>query len=133
MKSARCFTALYQDKPVAFIALIINPYGGKYYRVSRLVVLPDYQGIGIGTKLLTAIAKYWTTKTQMPLFLITSNPQLKQLHKRSKWVLTRYGHVGKGGLELRLKLKTHQSTSINRQTFSFRYNPDLIHRNISVS
>ena len=30
--------------------LIFTDYGAgaKYYRVSRLVVLPDYQGIGVG-------------------------------------------------------------------------------------
>ena len=46
------FAFLLGNKPVAFIALVHSPYKKKYCRVSPLVVLPDYQGIGIGTKLL---------------------------------------------------------------------------------
>ncbi len=31
----------------------------KYYRVSRLVVLPDYQGIGVGKHLLNFTAELY--------------------------------------------------------------------------
>ena len=57
-KASRCFVAVYNNKPVGFIALLCSPYKEKYWRVSRLVVLPDYQGIGIGTCFLTVIAEY---------------------------------------------------------------------------
>jgi GNAT superfamily N-acetyltransferase len=33
----------------------------RYYRVSRLVVLPDYQGIGVGKRLLNFIAELYTS------------------------------------------------------------------------
>ena len=32
----------------------------KIKRVSRLVILPDYQGIGLGTKFLNEMAKYYS-------------------------------------------------------------------------
>jgi len=44
----RCYVAIYQNKPIAFIAVACTRMKAKYYRVSCLVVLPDYQGIGVG-------------------------------------------------------------------------------------
>jgi GNAT superfamily N-acetyltransferase len=48
----------------------------KYYRVSRLVVLPDYQGIGVGKRLLNFIAELYTSQTKIPFYILTSNPQI---------------------------------------------------------
>lgn len=50
--SALCFIALWQDRPVAFVAALGFPH--KYvpgWRLHRLVCLPDYQGVGIGVAL----------------------------------------------------------------------------------
>ena len=48
----------------------------RYYRVTRLVVLPDYQGIGIGKRLLNFIAELYTSQTKIPFYILTSNPQI---------------------------------------------------------
>ncbi|MGA3288758.1 MAG: GNAT family N-acetyltransferase [Candidatus Bathyarchaeia archaeon] len=72
----RCYVALYQEKPVAFIAVAHVRMGGHFFRVSRLVVLPDYQGIGIGKRLLNFIAELYTSQISLPFYLVTSNPQL---------------------------------------------------------
>lgn len=45
----------------------------RYYRVSRLVVLPDYQGIGVGKRLLNIIAELYTSQTKIPFYILTSN------------------------------------------------------------
>jgi len=42
----KCYAATYQDKPIAFMAVTHTRMRAHYFRVSRLVVLPDYQGIG---------------------------------------------------------------------------------------
>jgi GNAT superfamily N-acetyltransferase len=54
---SRCFLALWEDRPVAFCATL--PIIGRrgHWRVSRIVTLPDYQGIGIGTALVEAVAQ----------------------------------------------------------------------------
>jgi GNAT superfamily N-acetyltransferase len=107
--------------PVGFIALLASPYKKRYWRVSRLVVLPDYQGIGIGTRFLTAIAEYWTKKTGAPFFITTSNPQLRNINRKSRWRLTRIGHVSgkwKGRKDL------YNTLSKRRITFSFKYVPE---------
>ena len=72
----RCYTADYQSKPIAFIAVACVRMKAKYYRVSRLVVLPDYQGIGVGKRLLNFIAELYTSQTRVPFYILTSNPQI---------------------------------------------------------
>jgi ABC-type lipoprotein export system ATPase subunit len=58
--SARCFCAFIDERPVAFHALL--PFLGrlssrkKAYRGHRCVVLPDFQGAGIGNALMTTDA-----------------------------------------------------------------------------
>ena len=53
----------------------------KYYRVSRLVVLPDYQGIGVGKRLLNFIAElyYFTNKNA----LLHSNKQSSNYYEET--------------------------------------------------
>jgi GNAT superfamily N-acetyltransferase len=46
------------------------------YRVTRLVVLPDYQGLGAGKRLLNFIAELYTSQTRIPFYTLTSNPQI---------------------------------------------------------
>jgi GNAT superfamily N-acetyltransferase len=59
--------------------------------VSRLVVLPDYRGIGIGNRLLNFIAELCTSQTKIPFYILTSNPQIIRGDMRS-WKVTRFGH-----------------------------------------
>ncbi|MDO4587369.1 MAG: GNAT family N-acetyltransferase [Planctomycetia bacterium] len=56
--SSQCYLAVWDKNPVAFCALlpVMGQKGRK--RVSRIVTLPDYQGIGIGSALLNAIGNY---------------------------------------------------------------------------
>ena len=54
--TARCFLALWQSVPVTFCATfpVIGRRG--HWRFTRIVTLPDYQGIGIGMTVLEAVA-----------------------------------------------------------------------------
>jgi GNAT superfamily N-acetyltransferase len=72
----RCYTAIYNEKPVAFVAVACVRMKAKYYRVSRLVVLPDFQGIGVGKRLLNFIAELYSAQTRVPFCILTSNPQI---------------------------------------------------------
>jgi GNAT superfamily N-acetyltransferase len=57
-KSARCFVAFLNDEiPAAFIAILSFPHATEPgWRISRVVCLPDYQGIGLGSRLSDYIA-----------------------------------------------------------------------------
>jgi len=76
-KAAKSFVFLMNDKPVAFIAILPLPSGTlqNAFRVSRLVVLPDFQGLGVGLKILTYIASLYK-KDNKKLYIKTSNPSL---------------------------------------------------------
>jgi len=92
----------------------------KYYRVSRLVVLPDYQGIGIGKRLLNFIAHLYVRQTRMPFYILTSNPQLIRGGIKS-WMITRFGHASKGRNNTRINDELKRSLSRNRLTVTMQY------------
>jgi GNAT superfamily N-acetyltransferase len=82
-KACRCYAALWQNKPVAFCALIPQHGFENWFRVSRIVTLPDYQGAGIGSALLDSLAGLYAD--QHYRFSITaSHPSVISHCKRSK-------------------------------------------------
>jgi GNAT superfamily N-acetyltransferase len=64
-----------------------------YYRLTRLVVMPEWQGAGVGTKFLEYIAEYHKKglgrcNKVLPSMFHTSHPQLiGYLNASKKWVL----------------------------------------------
>lgn len=65
-KASRCYVGLWNDTPVAFSANLSLPsripplFEGdsrNKFRESRLVVLPDFQGMGIGTRFSNAVGE----------------------------------------------------------------------------
>jgi len=116
----RCYTAVYQEKPVAFIAVACIRMKAKYYRVSRLVVLPDYQGIGVGKRLLDFVANLYTSQTRTPFYILASNPQIIRGDLRN-WKITRFGHASRGREDTRINNEIHCSLSRKRITVSMQY------------
>ena len=89
-KAAKCFIILFNDKPCAFIGILPMPSGTiqDAYRVSRVVVLPDFQGLGIGIKILDFFGSIYK-KDNKKLYIKTSNPSLfKGMLKNKNWDLT---------------------------------------------
>jgi ABC-type ATPase with predicted acetyltransferase domain len=76
-KASKCFVFLWNDKPIGFIAVLPFPNGSfkDAFRISRLVILPDFQGLGIGIELLTYISKLYTFESKT-MYIRTSNPAL---------------------------------------------------------
>jgi hypothetical protein len=89
-KSAKTFIVLFNDKPMAFVAILPLPSGTiqNAFRVSRLVVLPDYQGLGAGIKILNYFGSLYQTINKS-LYIKTSNPSLfKGMERNTKhWKL----------------------------------------------
>ena len=92
-KSPQQYVAFYNDKPVAFCAVINFPHPKikPMWKTHRIVVLPDYQGIGIGTKLLDFVAQ----KYEPDYFGITTslNGFAKRLMKNESMEVVRPGKV----------------------------------------
>ena len=112
--------ALYNEKPVAFIAVAHVHMRAHFFRVSRLVVLPDYQGIGIGKQLLNFLAKLYTSQINLPFYLVTSNPQFTRT-RLSGWRIKRAGHGSHGKGDSRINRGLAKSNSRRRLTVSFEY------------
>lgn len=98
-------------------------------RVHRLVVLPDYQGIGIGTAFIKEVAKL-ITKEGFELNLTTTTPALVgALTKDNDWVLARFGRE-KDGMKGFMRYEAssgiksehlQRAASTKRVTYSFWY------------
>lgn len=107
-------------KIVCHTGVIQAPLRKGFKQVHRLVVLPDYQGIGIGTKFITFIAKYFANQ-DLIMKLITTTPAIRfSLDKSENWTLKRSGKVQPNGNK---KYMTHlsNSESSNRITYTYLY------------
>ena len=105
-------------KLVAHTGVVQFPMQKGWKRVHRLVVLPDYQGCGIGTAFINAVAEIYT-KQGYRFNLTTTTPALVgALRKSDKWVLLRYG---RNKIDYTKMGVTHlnKTISTNRITYSF--------------
>lgn len=130
-KAAANYIVLWNDKPIAFIGILPFPGVGdpKTRRISRIVVLPDFQGLGLGKELVNYIsALYWKDEHQM--FIRTMNPALGiALSKDKNWQATA------GNLKIPPK-DTNGRKIIERPAYSYKwigfkseYNTEMIHLN----
>ena len=118
----RCYIALCQHKPIVFIAVACTQMKVRYYRVSRLVVLPDYQGIGVGKRFLNFIAELYSSQTKIPFYILTSNPQIIR-GNIGNWKIARLGHASRGRGDTRINNEIRSSLSRKRITVSMEYVP----------
>jgi GNAT superfamily N-acetyltransferase len=118
----RCYAAFYNQKPVAFIAIVHTRMKANYFRVSRLVVLPDYQGIGLGKRLLNFVADLYTSQISLPFNLVTSNPQLVR-GNLGNWRVKRVGHGTSGSEDTRINSELTKSNSKRRLSVTLQYIP----------
>jgi GNAT superfamily N-acetyltransferase len=118
--TARCYTAIYKERPIAVIAIVHVRMNSRYYRVSRLVVLPDYQGIGVGKRLLNFMAELYTSQTKISFYILTSNPQIIR-GSMDKWRITRFGHACQGKEDTKMNSDIRDSLSRKRLTITMKY------------
>lgn len=86
-KSARCWLAVWNGVPVGFSAVIAFPSGSvkNGFRGHRTVILPDFQGMGIGVRLSDAMGEIYVNEGKR-FFSKTAHPRLGEYRERSsKW------------------------------------------------
>lgn len=83
-KAAKNFVFTWNDKPVCFVGVLPFPSGfiKNAFRGTRTVVLPDYQGLGIGNFASTYIASLYK-KIGARYYVKTSNPALGEARLKS--------------------------------------------------
>jgi len=95
--AAEYFVGVINGEPVCHLA-VAPLFTAGAYRATRLVVMPEWQGIGVGTHFLNTICEYHLQGfgrcgKKLPVFFHTSHPQLcGALRHSRKWVQTG-GHL----------------------------------------
>ena len=91
MIAAQCYVATVDGEPVAHYAVGTRP-GLREARGCRLVVMPEWQGAGVGLRFLNTICQRWLEgknrfARRMPTLFHTSHPGLcAALRRRREWV-----------------------------------------------
>jgi len=126
-KSARCYlvTALIdgREKEVGFFSTLplVHHLKKNWQRGHRTVVLPDFQGLGIGNRMIESVAELIYKKQGTRFCATTSSPALVKyrLKHKDKWLLKHAPHMkaANGG---KIKIKT----STGRLTTSWEYIPE---------
>jgi GNAT superfamily N-acetyltransferase len=119
--AASVFVAFVNNQIAAFLSVLHFPHpkSKNIKKVHRLVVLPDYQGAGIGVLFLNKIGEVYKKQKQR-YTIVTSAPSLiYALRKSEKWSLNAYGrktsHKGDA------MQSSSKSSSENRITASFEF------------
>lgn len=86
--AAEYFVGTVDGELVAHLA-VCPRFEIKSYRATRLVVMPEWQGAGVGTRFLNWVCAYHKAGggrqgREFPTYFHTSHPQLVQFLKRSK-------------------------------------------------
>jgi energy-coupling factor transporter ATP-binding protein EcfA2 len=90
-KSAACYVGVWGDRPVAFTAVLYFPHPKvrNFRREHRTVVLPDFQGAGIGNAMSEAIAELYHQAGNRYIS-VTSHPAMVWHRSRSPlWRVTK--------------------------------------------
>lgn len=118
-KAAQCFVATWNEKPVGFCSVLHFPHAhvANFKREHRTVVLPDFQGIGIGNRLSEFVASHY--KSQGFRFICTTSAPSMIMHrqKSKNWRCHRFGNAAKATKTQ----KTHKGSSAKRKSAGFEY------------
>ena len=93
--AANVFIATVNDEIAGFISILHLPHpkAKTIKKVHRLVILPDYQGAGIGLKFLNEVGKLYKQE-KWRYTIVTSAPSLiNALKKSNEWICKHYGRL----------------------------------------
>lgn len=119
--ACKCFGLYDKDKIVGFCAVMHHPHSvnKKIKRVSRIVILPDYQGIGLGYKFLNIVAERYS-KQGFDVSIVTSAKNfIQKLAHSEKWRMCRLGVTKQGGENRKYGLSGCVRTNCKTATFFY--------------
>lgn len=124
-KSSRCWLAVWEKRVVGFASIIAFPNGNwsNGWRGHRTVVLPDFQGLGIGTRISDAVGEIVLSESGR-YFSKTSNHRMGDYRNKSpKWRATsKNGRDRQDYKSDRVTKETgHSWKHINRVCYSHEY------------
>ena len=116
--AARTFVCFANGHLAGFVALLPQPNAHRknLWRTSRIVVLPDYQGVGIASALQQRVADEFLGAGKSVCIVTSNRAMISSMQKSPLWecrsIQRRHPHTGVIGAK---------STSANRITASFEY------------
>jgi GNAT superfamily N-acetyltransferase len=121
-RAAKCWVATWEGAPVAFTSCMPLVGRAGVRREHRTVVLPDFQGVGIGNALSEWLGGY--LKGQGLRFTsVSSHPaMIRHRAKSPKWRMKRFGHLKAHERKVHKTIGMLADTSsASRLTASFEY------------
>lgn len=117
---AKCYLATWNGEPVSFAATlpIIGQKGRR--RFTRIVTLPDYQGVGIGMRTVEAVANVQRAEG-LRVNVTSSHPALiRHCHHSPLWRTIAVKRTGQSAARKRTAFTTYRN-SAGRAVVSFEY------------
>ena len=126
-KAAINYLILWNDSPIGFIGILPFPGVGdeKTRRISRIVILPDFQGLGLGKNILNYISSLYAAE-KSTMYIRTMSPALGlSLAKDKNWIAT----------SSNLKIPGQDSSGrkmIERPSYSYKYIGEVSNDDTSI-
>ncbi len=123
---SRCYLATWKGEPVSFAATLPVIAKKNHRRFTRIVTLPDFQGIGIGMRFVGAVAQLHRDEG-LRINVTSSHPALiNHCRKSDQWRTVNVKKTGQGGRRRRSAFRSYRS-SAGRAVVSFEYFGDSIY------
>jgi len=122
--NSKCFEMTLNDKPVGFIAMrkFMHPIAKNISMISRVVILPEYQGFSLAIKFMCIISSIYKSKGERVRIVTSLKPFIEALKKSPYFKLIRFDRVTSGRNTGSIHNKQKQkSFSNNRITASFEF------------
>ena len=117
-KTARCYAAWWRGNAVSFCATLPVIGRRNHWRITRVVTLPDYQGIGIGMRVAEAVCDLHRQQGHR-INVTASHPALvAHCRKSDRWRLVRVLKTGSGNTG---RFVRGYRSSSGRAVVSFEY------------
>ena len=115
-RAAKCYVLSIDGKPAAFGGVLFRPLKVKtvsnIYELSRLVTLPDYQGLGLAFVLTDALASAYRSLGQRFHTYPAHPPLIRSFARSDQWVCTK-----KPGYSASMNTKTTLGTAAGKNTW----------------
>ena len=119
-KSCKCLLFEWNGKLVGFLGMINQPNKGKptAMAISRVVVLPDYQGLGLGVKISEFSSAIFKANGACNIYIKTVNPALGEyMEKSNLWEATGYN----GKFRKDPGSNERAKNRLSRRSYNFQY------------
>lgn len=120
--ACKCFLFRWNDIPVGFVGLINSPnkemkWG---FRISRIVILPHYQGLGLSSKIMNFIGGIvMAYHEDARLYIKTINSKMgKFLEHSENWEATSYNGKKRKNLEFESGRYNHR---LERESYCYKF------------